>query len=160
MWPSMVTHTRNLCFAFNPPKEHTHTHTHTVNTHWEQWAAIYAATPGSSCGFGALPRPPPPPPPHPPPPIHLDYSVAFRPRLTTNVLPVLNGKVPKQHGPATLPCVWSYLFLKSTMFKCLTTVKLADQFRWKYSGDRFQVSFFFASKTQKSLLFLVLTINT
>ncbi len=35
----MVTHTRNLCSAFNPSKMHTHT----VNTHPEQWAAIYCA---------------------------------------------------------------------------------------------------------------------
>ncbi len=48
----MVTHTRNLCSAFNPLKvhthrnEHTHTHTHTVNTHLEQWAAISSAAPG------------------------------------------------------------------------------------------------------------------
>ncbi len=38
MWPSMVTHTRNLCSAFIPSKvcthtTHTHTHTHTHNTH-------------------------------------------------------------------------------------------------------------------------------
>ncbi len=46
VWPSMVTHTRNLCSAFNPSKcTHTQwTHTqqwthHTVNTHSEQWAA-------------------------------------------------------------------------------------------------------------------------
>ncbi len=26
IWPSMVTHTRNLCSAFNPSKVHTHTH--------------------------------------------------------------------------------------------------------------------------------------
>ncbi len=32
MWPSMVTHTRNVCSVFN--------------THLEQWAAIYAAAPG------------------------------------------------------------------------------------------------------------------
>ncbi len=38
----MVTHTRNLCSAFNPSK----VHTHTVNTQPEQWAAIYAAAPG------------------------------------------------------------------------------------------------------------------
>ncbi len=37
----MVTHTQNLCSAFNPSK----VHTHTVNTHPEQWAAIYAAAP-------------------------------------------------------------------------------------------------------------------
>ncbi len=29
---------------------HTHTHTHTVNTHPEQWAAIYAAAPGEQLG--------------------------------------------------------------------------------------------------------------
>ncbi len=46
--PSMVTHTRNLCSAINPSEVHTHSseHTHTVNTHPEQWAAIYAAVPG------------------------------------------------------------------------------------------------------------------
>ncbi len=39
-----------------PSKVHTHSreHTHTVNTHPEQWAAIYAAAPGSSWGFGVL----------------------------------------------------------------------------------------------------------
>ncbi len=45
----MATHTWNLCSAFNPCT-HTavsseQTHTHTVNTHPEQWAAIYAAQP-------------------------------------------------------------------------------------------------------------------
>ncbi len=51
MCPSMVTHTRNLCSAFNPSKVHTHReHTHTVNTHPEQWAAIYAAVPGEKLG--------------------------------------------------------------------------------------------------------------
>ncbi len=60
MWcdipPSMVTHIWNFCSAFNPSKVHTHSseHTHTVNTHPEQWAAIYAVAPGSSWGFGAL----------------------------------------------------------------------------------------------------------
>ncbi len=41
---------------FNPSKVHTHSseHTHTVNTHPEQWTAIYAAAPGSSWGSGAL----------------------------------------------------------------------------------------------------------
>ncbi len=54
MWPSMVTHTWNLCSAINPSKVHTYSseHTHTVNTHKEQWAAIYAAAPGEQ--FGAL----------------------------------------------------------------------------------------------------------
>ncbi len=35
VWPSMVTHVWNLCFAFNPSKC---THT-AVNIHLEQWAA-------------------------------------------------------------------------------------------------------------------------
>ncbi len=47
----MVTHTRNLCSAFNPSK---YAHTHTVNTHPEQWAAILLQHPGNSWGFGAL----------------------------------------------------------------------------------------------------------
>ncbi len=42
MWPSMVTHTRNLCSALTHPKC---AHPHTMNTHPEQWAAIYAAAP-------------------------------------------------------------------------------------------------------------------
>ncbi len=64
VWPSMVIHTRNLCSAFNPSKcthtqqwvvnKHTHTRTHTVNTHPEQWAAIYAAAPGEQLGFRCL----------------------------------------------------------------------------------------------------------
>ncbi len=53
-----VTHTLNLCSAFNPSKC-THTavrseHTHTVNTHPEQWAAILLRHLGSSWGFGVL----------------------------------------------------------------------------------------------------------
>ncbi len=47
----MVTHTRNSCSAFNPSI----VHTHIVNTHPEQWAAIFMLRrPGSSWGFGAL----------------------------------------------------------------------------------------------------------
>ncbi len=51
-----VTHTRNLCSAFNPHTVHTHSseHTHTVNTHPEQWAAIYAAAPGEQLGVWCL----------------------------------------------------------------------------------------------------------
>ncbi len=46
VWPSMVTHTQNLCSAFNPSKcTHSSEHTHTVNTHPEQWA-VNAAAPG------------------------------------------------------------------------------------------------------------------
>ncbi len=52
----MVTHTRNSCSAYNPSKVHTHSseHTHTVNTHPEQWAAIYAAVPGEQLGVRCL----------------------------------------------------------------------------------------------------------
>ncbi len=53
----MVTHTQNLCSAFNLSKcTHTevNTYTHMVNTHPEQWAAILLRHPGSSWGFGAL----------------------------------------------------------------------------------------------------------
>ncbi len=48
---SMVTHTQNLCSAFNTSKVHTHT---AVNTHPEQWAAIYAAAPGEQLGVRCL----------------------------------------------------------------------------------------------------------
>ncbi len=52
----MVTHTRNLCSAFNPSKVHTHIseHTHTMNIHPEQWEAIYAAAPGEQLGVQCL----------------------------------------------------------------------------------------------------------
>ncbi len=52
----MVTHTRNSCSEFNPSKVHTHSreHTHTVNTHPEQWAAIYVAAPGEQLGARCL----------------------------------------------------------------------------------------------------------
>ncbi len=52
----MVTHIQNLCSTFNPSKVHTHSseHTHTVNTHSEQWAAIYAAAPGEQLGVRCL----------------------------------------------------------------------------------------------------------
>ncbi len=49
--PSMVTHTRNLCSAFNPSKVHTHNSEH---THPEQWAAIYAVVPGEQFGVRYL----------------------------------------------------------------------------------------------------------
>ncbi len=54
----MVTHTQNSCSAFIPSKVHTHSseHTHTVNTHPEQWAAIYAAAPGEQLGVRCLPQ--------------------------------------------------------------------------------------------------------
>ncbi len=49
-----VTHTRNLCSAFNPSKcTHTAVNTHTVNTHPEQWAAN-AAAPGEQLGVQCL----------------------------------------------------------------------------------------------------------
>ncbi len=50
--PSMVTHTRNLCSAFNPSKC---THT-AVNSHTEQWAAIYAAAVGGSVPCSRAPQ--------------------------------------------------------------------------------------------------------
>ncbi len=51
----MVTHTRNLCSAINPSKVHTHSSEHThLNTHPEQWAAIYAAAPGEQLGVRCL----------------------------------------------------------------------------------------------------------
>ncbi len=46
----MVTHTRNSCSTFIHPSAHTHI----VNTHPEQWAAIYAATPGEQLGVRCL----------------------------------------------------------------------------------------------------------
>ncbi len=49
VWPSMVTHTWNLCSAFNPSKC---THT-VVNIHLEQWAAN-AAAPGDQLGVRCL----------------------------------------------------------------------------------------------------------
>ncbi len=52
----MVTHTQNACSAFNPSKVHTHIseNTHTLNTHLEQWAAIYAAAPREQLGVRCL----------------------------------------------------------------------------------------------------------
>ncbi len=51
----MVTHTRNLCFAFTHLKcTQTVVNTHTVNTHPEQWAAIYAAVPREQLGVRCL----------------------------------------------------------------------------------------------------------
>ncbi len=49
VWPSMVTHTRNLCSAFNPSK----CTLTVVNTHPEQWAAI-AAVPREQLGVRCL----------------------------------------------------------------------------------------------------------
>ncbi len=43
VWPSMVTHTQNLCSAFNPSKC---TYT-VVNIHLEQWAAVGGSVPCS-----------------------------------------------------------------------------------------------------------------
>ncbi len=118
--PSMVTHTRNLCSAINPSKVHTHSsehtnthiHTHTVNTHLEQWAAIYAAVSREQLGFrrlaqahlsrgiesreSAVVHSAPPPPPPPPPPTILaglrfelatfgSDSLTIRPRLPYNI---------------------------------------------------------------------------
>ncbi len=53
VWPSMVTHTRNLCSAFNPSKcTHTAVNTHTVNTRSSGQPML--RRPGSSWGFSAL----------------------------------------------------------------------------------------------------------
>ncbi len=49
VWPSMVTHTQNLCSAFNPSKC---THT-VVNIHPEQWVANSVA-PGEQLGIRCL----------------------------------------------------------------------------------------------------------
>ncbi len=52
---SEVTHTLNSCSAFTHPRcAHTAVNTHTVNTHPEQWAAIYAAAPGEQLGVRCL----------------------------------------------------------------------------------------------------------
>ncbi len=54
---SMVTHTRNLCSAFDPSKVHTHIseHTHTPWTHTQSSGQPFILRcPGSSWGFGAL----------------------------------------------------------------------------------------------------------
>ncbi len=56
-WPILgiralhLTHPKCTHTAVNT---HTHTHTHTVNTHLEQWAAIYAAAPGEQLGVRCL----------------------------------------------------------------------------------------------------------
>ncbi len=51
----MVTHTQNLCSAFNPSKVHTHSseHTHTVNTR-RSGQPFYAAVPGEQLGVRCL----------------------------------------------------------------------------------------------------------
>ncbi len=54
MWPSMVTHTRIALHLTHPKWTHTAVNTHTVNTHPEQWAAIYAAAPGEQLGVRCL----------------------------------------------------------------------------------------------------------
>ncbi len=57
MWPSIVTHTRNLCSAFNPSNVHTHSseHTHTHREHTPGAVGSHLMRhPGSSWGFGAL----------------------------------------------------------------------------------------------------------
>ncbi len=56
-WPSMVTHTRNVCSAFIPSKVHTHSseHTHTPWTHTRSSGQPFMLwRPGSSWVFGAL----------------------------------------------------------------------------------------------------------
>ncbi len=54
MWSSMVTHTRNLCSAFNPSKCN-NKHSHTPWTHnRSSGQSFYAATPGEHFGAHAL----------------------------------------------------------------------------------------------------------
>ncbi len=53
VWPDMVTHTRNLCSAFNPSKVHTHTHTHCEHTPGAVGSHI-AVAPGEQLGVCAL----------------------------------------------------------------------------------------------------------
>ncbi len=56
VWPSMVTHTRNLSSAFNPSavrSEQTHTHTPWTHTR-SSGHPFMLRRPGSSWGFGAL----------------------------------------------------------------------------------------------------------
>ncbi len=55
VWPSMVTHIRNLCSAFNPSKcTHTAVNTHTPWTHTRSSGQPMLRGPGSSWGFSAL----------------------------------------------------------------------------------------------------------
>ncbi len=55
VWPSMVTHTQNLCSAFNPSKcTHTVVNTHTPWTHTRSSGQPMLRCPGSSWGSGAL----------------------------------------------------------------------------------------------------------
>ncbi len=52
VWPSMVTHTQNLCSSFNPSKcTHTVVNTHTANTHPEQWG-VWCLDQGSHLSRG------------------------------------------------------------------------------------------------------------
>ncbi|MCJ8733910.1 hypothetical protein PDJAM_G00229220, partial [Pangasius djambal] len=56
MWPSTVTHTRNLCSAFNPSKcTHTHTLTHREHTPGAVGSLFFfAAAPGEQLGVRCL----------------------------------------------------------------------------------------------------------
>ncbi len=51
--PSMVTHTQNLCSAFNPSKVHTHSSEHT-HTHTRSSGQPFMQRLGNSWGFGGL----------------------------------------------------------------------------------------------------------
>ncbi len=52
MWPSMDILRICALNLTHPKSTHTavNTHTHTMNTHPEQWAAIYAGAPGEQLG--------------------------------------------------------------------------------------------------------------
>ncbi len=51
---SMVTILRICALHLPIQSAHTHSSEHTVNTHPEQWEAIYAAAPGEQSGFSVL----------------------------------------------------------------------------------------------------------
>ncbi len=55
VWPSMVTHTRNLCSAFNPSKcTHTAVNTHTLWTHTQSSGQPYCCSARGAVG-GSVP---------------------------------------------------------------------------------------------------------
>ncbi len=56
MWPSMVLPILGICALHltHPKCTHTAVNTHPVNTHLEQWAAIYAVAPGEQLGVRSL----------------------------------------------------------------------------------------------------------
>ncbi len=53
-WPILGICALHLTHPSAHTQQRVVNNTHTVNTHPEQWAAIYAAAPGEQLGFGAL----------------------------------------------------------------------------------------------------------